>query len=123
MRLPLLLCMHAPLDAAYSLWLKRSTLSSPSSCSQPHGCSSFCLCCVCRHTQPSCSVLSVPLDEVITPGLVMRVAGEGLLLPAQGAQLKVSSSQAAGCCCHALPAQLPWPQSFPVLCAGWRIRN
>lgn len=40
----------------------------------------------------ACSVLSVPLDEVVTPGLVMKVAGEGLPLPAQGTQLKVSTA-------------------------------
>jgi len=34
-------------------------------------------------------VLSVPLDEVVTPGLVMKVEGEGLPLTAQGGQLKV----------------------------------
>lgn len=36
-------------------------------------------------------MLSIPLDEVVTPGLVIKVAGEGLPLPTQGGgqQLKV----------------------------------
>lgn len=34
-------------------------------------------------------MLSVPLDEVVTPGLVMKVEGEGLPLTAQGGHLKV----------------------------------
>jgi hypothetical protein len=37
----------------------------------------------------ACSVLSVPLDEVVTPGLMIKVAGEGLPLTAQGTALKV----------------------------------
>lgn len=31
-----------------------------------------------------CSVLSVPLEEIVTPGLTMRVAGEGLPIPGGG---------------------------------------
>lgn len=34
-------------------------------------------------------MLSIPLDEVVTPGLVVKVAGEGLPLPAATGQLKV----------------------------------
>lgn len=32
----------------------------------------------------SYSVLSVPLEEIITPGLTMRVAGEGMPVPGGG---------------------------------------
>ena len=39
-------------------------------------------------------MLSVPLDEVVTPGLVMRVEGEGLPLPVPGGQLKVGGGLA-----------------------------
>lgn len=45
--------------------------------------------CVCGRMFLPHSVLNITLDEVVTPGLVMKVAGEGLPLPTPGGQLKV----------------------------------
>jgi hypothetical protein len=33
-------------------------------------------------------VLSVPLEEIVTPGLSMRVAGEGMPLPSGGGKVR-----------------------------------
>lgn len=94
-------CVCGCVDDHQELCMRVQGRASAVRACTPCGPSDSCLLCVPHAVRPACRadtpnptpsrVLSVPLDEVVTPGLVIKVPGEGLPLPcaAGGSALKV----------------------------------